>query len=88
MNLSDEELAQLAAMNNGDELAPLPSNQDLFGERMEALKNEFQSDAERHRKITEENKNKVESSLQDKLASRRQRRARKNIEEKEKSVLV
>jgi len=88
LNLSDEELAQLAALNSDDELAPLPSNQDLFGERMEALQNEFKSDAERHQRILEENKNKVESSLQDKLASRRQRRARKNIEEKEKSVLV
>ena len=67
LNLSEEELAQLSAMNGEDELAPLPSNQDLFGERMEALKNEFQSDAERHKKIVEENKSKVESSLQDKL---------------------
>ena len=88
MNLTDEELAQLAALNSEEELAPLPSNQDLFGEKMEALKNEYQSDAERLEKNIEENKNKVESSLQDKLASRRQRRARKNIEEKEKSVMV
>ena len=88
MNLSDEELAQLAALNGEDELAPLPSNEDLFGEKMEALKNEYQSDAERHKQNLAENKNKVESSLQDKLAARRQKRARKNIEEKEKSVLV
>ena len=46
------------------------------------------SDAERHANAIEENKNKVESSLQDKLAARRQRRAMKNVEEKEKSVLV
>ena len=78
----------MAALNAEEELAPLPSNEDLFGEKMEALKNEYQSDAERLEKNIEENKNKVESSLQDKLASRRQRRARKNIEEKEKSVMV
>ena len=48
----------------------------------------FFSDAERHKQNLEENKNKVESSLQDKLAARRQRRAMKNVEEKEKSVLV
>jgi len=88
LNLSEEEMAQLAALNGEDELAPLPSNQDLFGEKMEALKDEYQSDAERHKQNLEENKNKVESSLQDKLASRRQRRAMKNVEEKEKSVLV
>ena len=50
--------------------------------------NFFFSDAERHKQNLEENKNKVESSLQDKLAARRQRRAMKNVEEKEKSVLV
>ena len=48
----------------------------------------FFSDAERHKLNLEENKNKVETSLQDKLAARRQRRAMKNVEEKEKSVLV
>ena len=58
---------------------------------MEVLKNilifSF-SDAERHKQNLEENKNKVESSLQGKLAERRQKRAMKNVEEKEKSVLV
>jgi len=88
LNLSDEELAQLAALNSDDELAALPSNADLFGERMEALQNEFKNDAERNQRILEENKNKVKSSLDDKLAVRRQKRARKNIEQKEKSVLV
>ena len=48
----------------------------------------FFSDAERHKQNLEENKNKVESSLQGKLAERRQKRAMKNVEEKEKSVLV
>ena len=42
LNLSEEEMAQLAALNGEDELAPLPSNQDLFGEKMEALKDEYQ----------------------------------------------
>ena len=88
LNLSDEELAALAALNDGDELAPPPSNQELFGEKMEALQDEYQTDQERYGKIVSENQNKVESELQKKLAARRQRRARKNIEEKEKSVMV
>ena len=59
----------------------------LFGSFKKYI-NFFFSDAERHKQNLEENKNKVESSLQGKLAERRQKRAMKNVEEKEKSVLV
>ena len=55
---------------------------------MEALKNEYETDKERYARQLEENQSKVQQSLQDKLAARRQRRARKNIEEKEKSVFI
>merc|ERR1712141_799701 len=86
LNLSKEELARLASLNDED-LAPQPSNDLIFGAQMEALKNEYKSDNERYQKTLNENQNKVQQSLQDKLASRRQRRARKNIEEKEKKAL-
>ena len=88
MNLTEEELAALAALNNNDELAPPPSSEELFGAKMEALKKEYASDAERYEKTLAENERKVTISLQDKLAARRQRRARKNIEEKELSVMT
>ena len=87
LNLTDEELAKLAALNDGDELAPPPSNNELFGEQLEALENEYQTDMERYEKTLAENQNKVQADLQSKLAARRQRRARKNIEEKEKSAM-
>ena len=54
---------------------------------MEALKNEYQSDNERYQKTLEDNQKEVQRSLQDKLAARRQRRARKNIEEKELATM-
>ena len=85
--MTEEELAQLGFLNDDDELAPQPTREDLFGEKMEALKNEYKEDAERYQKSMAENKNKVEQSLQDKLAARRQRRARKNVEEKEISAI-
>lgn len=85
--MTDEELQKLASLNDGDELAPPPSNEELFGEKMEALKNEYQSDKERYEKAIEKDKNEVQQSLQEKLASRRQRRARKNVEDAEKSAL-
>ena len=86
MNLSEEELDRLAALNN-DDLAPQPSNEEIFGAKMEALKNEYQSDNERYQKTLEDNQKEVQRSLQDKLAARRQRRARKNIEEKELATM-
>ena len=89
LDLTDEEKAKLLAenLNDGDELAPLPSKEELFGEKMEALKSEYQESKEKYDKDLEEQQNKVQQSLQDKLAARRQRRARKNIEDAEKSAL-
>ena len=43
LNLSKEELARLASLNDED-LAPQPSNDLIFGAQMEALKNEYKSD--------------------------------------------
>ena len=47
LNLSKEELARLASLNDED-LAPQPSNDLIFGAQMEALKNEYKSDNERY----------------------------------------
>ena len=84
LNLSEEELAQLAALDNGDELAPPPTTDQLFGEKMEAIKKEYEDDNQRYQKLLEKDKAEVNKKLEDKLAARRQRRARKNLEEKEK----
>jgi hypothetical protein len=89
LNLSEEEMAALAAMNTLDEDMPaLPSSKELFGEMMDALKTEYQTDSERYNKINEDNQKKMKQSLQDKLAMRRQRRARNYIEEKEKEEIL
>ena len=88
LNLSEEELAALAALNNGDELAPPPSTDQLFGEQMEAIKKEYEDDNERYQKLLEKDKAEMNRKLEDKLAARRQRRARKNLEEKEKAVMI
>lgn len=87
LDLTESELAALAAMSGDDDLAPHPSNDQLFGAKMEALKSEFQEDSDRYAKQVEENQSRVKQSLADTLAKRRQRRARKNVEEKQKSVL-
>jgi len=88
LNLSEEELAALAALNNGDELAPPPNSDQLFGEKMEAIKKEYEDDNQRYQKLLEKDKAEMNRNLEDKLASRRQRRARKNLEEKEKAVMI
>jgi len=88
LNLSEEELAALAALNNGDELAPPPNSDQLFGEKMEAIKKEYEDDNQRYQKLLEKDKAEMNRNLEDKLAARRQRRARKNLEEKEKAVMI
>merc|ERR1712141_926287 len=82
LNLSKEEMAHLASLTN-DDLAPQPSTSDIFGAQMEVFKQEYEEDTNRYEKILENDRNEVQKSLQDKLAARRQRRARKKIEEKE-----
>ncbi len=87
LDLSEEEMAALQALNGDDELAALPSKEELFGEQLEALANEYKGDKERLEEAEKENQKKVAQSLEEKLASRRQRRARKNLEEKELNAL-
>lgn len=71
-----------------DELAAPPSHSDIFGERLEALTNDLQEDQRRLENYEEETQNQVSHHLQDKLAMRRKRRARRNLEEKEAEALT
>ena len=70
-----------------DELAPPPSSSDIFGERLEALTNDLQNDQKRLQNYEEETHDQVTNHLQDKLAMRRKRRARRNMEQKEAEAL-
>jgi len=79
--LTPEELAALNTLA-ADDLAPPPSQEDIFGQ-MDVLKSQFEEDKEKIEKQFKENQMRIENSLQDKIAARRQRRARKNLEEKE-----
>lgn len=64
----------------------MPTNEQLFGERLEALKKEYEEDKERLTHLQAENQNRQKQSLEEKLNARKQRRARKNVEEKEKTA--
>ena len=66
-----------------EELAPPPSNGDIFGERLEALTNDLQADQKRLQQQEEETHGKVKNHLEEKLQARRKRRARVNLEQKE-----
>jgi len=79
--LTPEELAAFNAISD-DDLAPPPSQEDIFGQ-MDALKSQFEEDKDKIERQFKENQMRIENSLQDKIAARRQRRARKNLEEKE-----
>ena len=78
--LNDEELE---AILNNDEIAPLPSNEEIFGAKMTAIANEFNEDKKRLQDLQMQTANKVKTNLDSKLAARRQRRARKNLDQKE-----
>lgn len=78
--LSEEELEKLLT---DDEIAPQPSKEDIFGAEIERLANELTEDQKRLQQLEAEASNKVKSNLESKLAARRQRRARKNLEMKE-----
>ncbi len=64
----------------------MPTNEQLFGERLEALKKEYEEDKERLSHLQQENQHKQKQSLEEKLNARKQRRARKHVEEKEKTA--
>ncbi|XP_023328608.1 uncharacterized protein LOC111701531 [Eurytemora carolleeae] len=79
--LSEEDLEALRAMSDED-LAPPPSNEDIFG-KVDALKGQFQEENERINKQFKENQARVQGNLQEKLMMRKQRRARKNMDKQE-----
>ena len=83
--MSEDELKNLLLVD--DELAPPPSSSDIFGERLEALTNDLQKDQERLQEQEEEAHGQVKNHLQEKLAARRKRRARVNLEQKEAEAL-
>jgi len=86
--LTAEELAAMAALSGGEELAPLPSKKDILGAQMEQLNKEYQEDKERIDHQLWEDKARVGQSLQATLAARRQRRARVQKETKEKEEIL
>jgi len=81
--------AQLAAINSisDDDLAPPPSEEDIFG-KTEALKQQFAEDNDRIAQQMAENEARVKNNMAAKLADRRQRRARMNLEERETAALT
>jgi hypothetical protein len=79
--MSEAELQRLLMVD--EDLAPPPSNGDIFGERLEALTNDLQADQKRLVQQEEETHGKVKNHLEEKLQARRKRRARVNLEQKE-----
>ena len=95
--LTNEELSTLSTVPQED-LPPPPSQEDIFG-KVIALKSQFQKENEKIERQLRENqvyhlrqykvfidlyfKARMENNLQEKIAARRQRRARKNFEENE-----
>ncbi len=73
----------LEQLNGDEELAPPPSSEEVFGQKVEEYKKEYQEDVSRLEHQLAENKTRQEAHLQAKLAARRNRRARKNLEQKE-----
>lgn len=79
--MSDEELADWLK-NSKEDLAPPPSDQDI-GYQVEEISKQFMEDRDRIDNLNNQSKNKVSNNLEKKLAERRIRRARKNMEDKE-----
>jgi len=70
-----------------DDLAPPPSQEDIFGQ-VDAIKEQYVEDNEKLIHQLQENQARVQDNLNEKLRNRRQRRARKNLEEKERDALA
>merc|ERR550532_1571160 len=83
--LTSKELEMLRSISQ-DDLAPPPSQEDIFGQ-IDAVKKQFEEDHELIARQFEENKMRMEANFQEKLAERRRRRARHNLEEKELAEL-
>ncbi len=106
LTLTPTQLSALYALNATEELAPPPSSEEVFGEKLQQMTDEFLEDQvgpmktvinngykvwifqNRLESQLAENQARVTQSLEAKLAARRQRRARKNVEQKEKEAMV
>ena len=69
------------------ELAPAPSEADLFGD-IDQLKKKHEEELAEFQKAQEMNKARVEQGLQEKLRARRSRRRKLEVQEVEKQVLT
>merc|ERR1719266_1877793 len=78
-SLTPDQLAALSAISE-DDLAPPPSQEEVFGKKVEELKTEFLEDKDRLEHQIAENQARTNASLEAKLAARRQRRARMNVQ--------
>ncbi|XP_059092781.1 golgin subfamily A member 3-like isoform X3 [Tigriopus californicus] len=87
LTLTAEELKALGLLLEED-LAPPPSQTEVFGEQMERLNQTYREDADRVQRQIEESRERMHQKLEQQLAVRRQRRARKNIEAKEREALI
>ncbi|XP_066971540.1 uncharacterized protein synr isoform X1 [Macrobrachium rosenbergii] len=78
-----------------EELAPVPSNTVIFGNMYDHYQKQLENLAQQHReemdqfiKDQENNTQRINANLQDKLMARRQRRARMRVEEAQKKALT
>ena len=75
--------SELESILNNDEMAPPPSQEMIFGEAVNAKINELTEDQKRLQELQQEDAEEVKRKLEGKLAARRQRRARKALDQKE-----
>eukprot|EP00095_Tigriopus_kingsejongensis_P001382 maker-scaffold205_size259573-snap-gene-0.16 protein:Tk01382 transcript:maker-scaffold205_size259573-snap-gene-0.16-mRNA-1 annotation:"calponin homology domain-containing protein ddb_g0272472-like isoform x4" len=87
LTLTAEELKALGLLPD-EGLAPMPSQKEVFGEKLERLNQTYQEDTDRVQRQIQENKQRIKQKLEQQLAARRQRRARKSIEAKEQEALA
>jgi len=80
--LSAQELEMLRSAVPDEDLAPPPSDEDIFGQ-IESIKQQFAEENQQLNRQLEENKMRMEANFQEKLAARRQRRARHKLEKSE-----
>jgi hypothetical protein len=69
------------------ELAPMPSKNELFG-KVEAISQQHREELEKYKAEQEQSLMRMNDSLQEKLAARRQRRAKMRLEQHEKSAFA
>ena len=67
------------------ELAPVPTREELFG-RIDELTKQHREEVEAMKREQEQTQLRVNAELQEKLNARRQRRALRSIDEKEKAA--